>query len=123
MRLFAALPLLCLAAYADRPGNRDPLSGRIAGTPTDCISLNRNTAPDIVDQNTILYRETQQRIWRTGPVGTCPALRPMNILIIDVYGAQLCRNDRFRVLQPGTSIPSSYCRFDRFTPYDLPTRS
>lgn len=122
MRLFVTVPLLCLAACADRPGDRDPLAGRIAGAPTECLALNRNTSPEIVDQNTILYRETQQRIWRTGPVGNCPALRPMNTLIIDVYGGQLCRNDRFRVLQPGTSIPSGYCRFDRFTPYDLPTR-
>lgn len=118
----AALLLLPLAACAARSAERDPLAGRTAGAPVDCISLNRNTAPEIVDATTILYRETNRRVWRTGPRGECPALRPLNTLILDVYGSQLCRNDRFRVLSPNTTIPSGYCFFDRFTPYDLPPR-
>lgn len=121
IRTPAAL-LLLIALAASTGAKRDPLAGRVAGKPAECISLNTNTSPDIVDQHTILYRETNRRVWRTGPVGACPSLRPLNTLIIDVYGGQLCRNDRFRVLTPNTSIPSGYCRFDRFTPYDKPPR-
>lgn len=116
----SAALLLLLTACATRSAERDPLAGRVAGEPVNCISLNRNTSPEIVDGRTILYRETNRRVWRTGPVDACPSLRPLQTLIVEVYGSQLCRNDRFRVLQPGTSIPGPICRFDRFTPYDLP---
>lgn len=119
MKVAAAL-VLPVALAASTGARRDPLAGRVAGEPVNCITLNRNTSPEIVDGRTILYRETERRVWRTGPVDNCPSLRPLNTLIIDVYGAQLCRNDRFRTVTPGTSIPSAYCRFDRFTPYDKP---
>jgi hypothetical protein len=114
--------LLVLAAGLSVGAKRDLLAGRVAGEPRDCISLTQNVSPTIVDQRTILYRESGRRIWRTTPVGACPSLRPDSILIIDVFGAQLCRNDRFRTLVPNTIIPSGYCRFDRFTPYDRSAR-
>jgi hypothetical protein len=118
----ALLLPLALAACADRPGDRDPLAGRVAGEPVDCITLSQQTAPQVVDANTILYRGSARRIYRTGPVGACPGLNAQgpHTLIIDVYGGQICRNDRFRVLTPGQTIPSAFCRFDRFTPYDRP---
>jgi len=110
--MVAAAALLPLVAARD-----EPLAGRVAGAPVDCIDLSTVTGPEIVDTRTILYRRGG-RTWRTGPIGTCPSLRPFQIVIADVYGAQLCRNDRFRLLTPSTSIPSGYCRFDRFTPFD-----
>lgn len=117
--MIRAATLLLLAIAAVGPAKeRDPLAGRVAGKPAECISLSHNSSPTIIDRRTILYRESGRRVWRTGPIGECPALRPMNTLIIEVFGNQLCRNDRFRVLEPNAGIPSGVCRFDRFTPYD-----
>lgn len=122
MRALAAF--LLLAACATASSERDPLAGRVAGEPVDCISLSQNISPQVVDQNTILYRESGRRLWRTGPRGACPALsRAPVTLIVEVYGGRLCRNDRFRVLEPGVTIPSGYCFFEPFTPYDLPPKS
>lgn len=112
--------LLLVAAGLSVGAKRDPLAGRVAGTPQDCISLNQNSSPVIVDEHTILYHQTARRVWRTEPVGACPSLRPNLILIVDLYGSRVCRNDRFRTLSPNTSIPSGICRFSRFTPYDRP---
>lgn len=109
--------ILAAIALALPAADSDPLQGYTPGPPQDCISLSLVDGPSIVDRNTILYRENGKRIWKTSPVGDCPSLAPLNTLIVDVYGGQLCRNDRFRVLTPGLSIPSAYCRFDRFTPY------
>lgn len=100
----------------------DPLAGRIAGAPVDCIDLARQGGPEIVDDHTILYRESGRRTWLARPIGTCPSLRPLQTLIVEVYGGRVCRLDRFRVLTPGMTIPSAYCAFDRFTPYDKPAR-
>lgn len=104
-----ALPLLAAKS--------DPFTGLVAQPPVDCISLSNNDGPSVIDGQTILYRRGAGRVWRTGPVGACPSLAPLTTLVVEVYGGQLCRNDRFRVITPGMSIPSAYCRFDRFTPY------
>lgn len=112
--LILALALPLLAAKAD------PLAGRVAGTPVDCIDSGRIDGPTIVDARTILYRQSGKRIWRTGPLDDCPALRPMTTMIVDIYGSHVCRGDRFRVIEPQASIPSAFCRFGAFVPYDRP---
>lgn len=105
-----ALPLMAAKS--------DPLAGYVAGAPVNCITLSATNGPSIVDNHTILYTEgAGRRMWKTEPVGRCASLEPLTTLIVDVYGGQLCRNDRFRVLTPGMSIPSAYCRFSEFTPY------
>ena len=38
-------------------------------------------------------------------------------VISDIWGGQLCKNDRFRVLEHGMSIPSAYCRMGSFEQY------
>lgn len=108
--LALALPLLAAKS--------DPLAGRVAGTPQQCVSLNSVSGPDIVNGSTILYRENARRIWRTKPVGGCPGLRPLTRLIVDVRGSDICRNDRFRTLDVNSTIPGAYCRFGDFTPFD-----
>ncbi len=116
IRTFA---MLALALTTSRS---DPLAGRIAGKPVQCINLQQIQGPSVVDRHTIIYRQSGRRIWVTHPVGNCPALRPIVTLITQVYGGQLCRNDRFQVLEANAIIPSAYCRFDYFTPYDKPAK-
>ena len=108
----AALVLLALAAARD-----DPLAGRVAGTPVECIDLDRVQGPEIVDARTILYRQNSRRVWRTGPVGACAGMRPGDGLIVSTYGRKVCRNDRFRIRTTGTVLGGE-CRFGPFVPYD-----
>lgn len=120
-RAIAALALVASIGAA-APAKDDvakALAGRVPGKAENCITLSRVDGPQIVDAETILYRQSGRRVWRTGPVGHC-SLRPLDTLVVEVWGGQLCRNDRFRVITPGLSIPSAYCRFDSFTPYDKP---
>lgn len=98
----------------------DPLAGRTAGAPEQCLDLSRVNGPEIIDAQTILYRQSGRRIWLTRPIGSCRSLRPMSRLIVEPTGYQLCRNDRFRTYEPGDIIPSAYCRFGAFVPYDKP---
>ncbi len=107
-------------AEADRD-LADALKGRVPGKPQDCISQNGVTqGPQIIDGNTILYRESGKVIWRNELRANCPSLRPYNTLIVEMHGSQLCRNDHFRVLEPGSSIPSGVCLLGSFTPYRKP---
>jgi hypothetical protein len=124
MRALVPLALLAITipagAAAPPAKDKDFLAGRVPGKPVRCIDPQTNQGPTIIDNQTILYNATGRRIYRTGPVGACPSLRPFTTLIVEIRTGQLCENDLFRVLQPGTSIASGYCRFKSFVPYEKP---
>jgi hypothetical protein len=98
------------------------LAGRTAGKPTNCLNTQGMSGPQIIDDHTILYRESGRRIWRNDLPDACPSLRPMTTIILRVYGSQTCRNDTFRTIDSGSRIPSGICRLGSFTPYDKPKR-
>jgi hypothetical protein len=107
-------------AEADRDLTK-AIGDRKAGEPTDCINSSFNDGPQIIDRKTVTYRQGQ-RLWVNNLAAECPGLEPFNTMIVELHGSQICRNDQFRVLQPGSSIPGPYCRFGKFTPYSKPKR-
>ncbi|GGB17314.1 hypothetical protein GCM10011380_03540 [Sphingomonas metalli] len=111
-----------LAAPLTARTQRDPFAGRVAGTPQQCIPVSQTQGGTVIDQNTIVYEGLGGRKYRVSPIGPCPFLRPMTILITQIYGGQLCRNDRFQTIEPGMTIPSAYCRFGEFVPYSKPKK-
>jgi hypothetical protein len=121
----AALGLLGAAAPAAprQETIESALAGRIAGKPVDCVDHARLNGPQIIDEKTLIYRENGRRVWRNDLIGTCPGLRPMDTLIVDVFGSQLCCNDHFRAVSPGERIPGAICRLGMFTPYDKPAKA
>ncbi len=110
---------MALTGAARHP--RDPLAGRVPGPTKECVELGQQEGLVIADEHSITYRDGP-RLWRTGPMGDCPALRPFATLVVEVYGGQVCRGDRFRVVEPGLPIPSGFCRFAAFTPYTIAPR-
>lgn len=116
MRGAVVLATLALTLTAAKS---DPLAGRTAGPARECLDdFDASSGPAIVDQNTIIYRPTSRRLWVVHPDGPCPALRPDSALIVIHYGGQTCAGDRFRVRNPESPIPSNFCRFGKFIPYD-----
>lgn len=126
----ALLPALALGACAAQGGGRAEeraakeiaraIEGRVAGEPVDCVMASRLRGPQIVDSRTILYRESGRRLWRNDLPDNCPFLRPDRILIVELHGSNLCRNDLFSTLDRGSRIPAGKCRLGKFTPYDKP---
>lgn len=108
----AALLLLALGAAKD-----DPLAGRTAGTPAECIDLDRVEAPQPGGACTLLYRQNGQRVWQTVVERPCPAMRPNDGVIAQVQGRRLCRGDLFRIRRPGYVLGGVH-RFGSFVPYD-----
>ena len=96
----------------------DPFAGRVAGPPAQCVDTSTTmSGPVIADKDMIIVR-AGPRLWRAKVRGQCAGIQPFNTLLIDRWGSQVCRNDRFRVLQQGLSIPTAWCFFDGFVPYD-----
>ena len=94
----------------------DELKGLTPGAPVTCISNTATNGPQVIDTDTILYR-AGRTVYRNELPAECRNLEPGNTLIIELHGSQVCENDRFRVLEPGQSIPGPYCRLGKFTPY------
>lgn len=94
----------------------DEIKGLTPGAPVNCISANTGNGPQIIDKDTVLYREGRT-VYRNELVGQCRGLEPGNTMIVEINGGQICHNDKFRVVEPGQSIPGPYCRFGKFTPY------
>ncbi len=93
----------------------DALKGRTAGSPQRCINASNLEAPRIIGE-TLVYRQGG-RLWTTRIEEGCPSLAGDPLLVVEVYGSNLCRNDRFRTVPRGASIHGPYCRFGEFVPY------
>ncbi len=94
------------------------LEGRVPGKPENCISASRVNGPEIIDNRNILYRQSGARVWRNEMADKCTVLRENDILVIESYGNQICRFDRFQVINRNSGFPSAYCVLGSFTPYD-----
>jgi hypothetical protein len=118
MRRAGAALLLALVATGAQAKRDDPLAGRVAGRAERCLPGGADARLTILDKDTIVWRQSGRRIWVTHPVGACASLAPDRTLLVESFGGMHCRNDLFRTITPGLSIPSAACRFGSFVPYD-----
>ncbi len=93
------------------------LEGRVAGPAQDCIPTGFIDGPQVVGDS-LIYRQSGKRLWRSQVGDRCPFLRDDQIVVSILYGTQVCRNDRFRLIDRGSRIPSGDCTFAPFVPYD-----
>ncbi|GHH14293.1 hypothetical protein GCM10008023_15850 [Sphingomonas glacialis] len=94
------------------------LLGRTPGKPETCVSPSRVGAPQVIGDHTLLYRDGS-RMWRNDLPDGCPGLDDDAIVVTEVYGGQLCRNDQFYTLErTGSTIPGPRCRLGSFVPWD-----
>jgi hypothetical protein len=106
------------ATHRDRGADElaKALAGHVEGKTIECIDPKMVDGPQIIDHQTLLYRRAGT-IYKANIIGPCPSLEDGNTVVNEIYGGQLCRNDKFRTIAPGESIPSAYCRLGGFTEY------
>lgn len=92
------------------------LAGRVQGKPETCLPTEMNSGPRIIAPDTLVYSETRDRLWVTRAEG-CTFLRPDDIVVAEIWGGRMCRNDQFRTIQRTGGIPSPICRFGDFVPW------
>lgn len=101
--------------------NRE-LIGRAAGPAQTCLPLPLGSGSlRPVNAETLVLRQGGT-IWVNRLRGACPSLRPFSTIVIEVYGGNYCRGDRFRAVQPGETIPGPYCILGEFMPYRAVSR-
>jgi hypothetical protein len=119
-----AATLVAGAAVArDNDDARDlakALAGHVPGKTSQCIDPQFASGPTVYGHDTLLYHQGST-IWKARVIGPCPALDDDVTVITDIWGGQLCKNDKFRVLEHGATIPSAYCRLGSFQQY-LPVK-
>lgn len=115
----AATMVAGAAVAHDSDAQRDlakELAGHVPGKTSQCIDPKFASGPQVIGHDTLLYREGGT-IWKANVIGPCPSLDDNVTVIVDMWGSQLCKNDKFRVLEPNATIPSAYCRLGSFQQY------
>lgn len=137
MRRFALLPVLaaalsaCASSAADEP--RSPqaqqeldryLAGRVAGKPESCLPNYRAQDMVVIDDNTILFRDGANRVWRADLQGGCNGLGSGGRALVtkQFTGGMLCRGEIAQVLDTASGFTVGSCALGDFIPYTGPGR-
>lgn len=134
IRHYAAAPILALlAGCTGQPmgPDRDPageaalahaLAGKVAGPPLSCLPSHRSDNMEVIDRDTIIYRDgrttyvqnTDGYCYPNGPRGG------FTLVTTRVGTDELCRGDIGKVINSSSGTFAGSCTFNEFIPYRAP---
>lgn len=91
-------------------------AGRVAGKGQSCISSQTSEGLHAIDSATLAYG-SGSTIYINRLGYSCPGLRDLSTIIVEVHGGQYCRGDHIRALEPGSIIPGPTCNLGDWVPY------
>ena len=114
-----ALATPAVAAHRDTPEVQlqKALAGRVAGKPTNCISLWGSNSSQIIDGKAIIYR-VGGRLYVNEPRSGAESLRDDDILVTRTFGSRLCSIDIVRLVDRTSRFPHGFVSLGEFVPYD-----
>jgi len=122
----AAVGLAACATAMSQPEQRSAqaqatydrlLAGKTAGRPAKCLPLQRTNDMQVIDDDTILYRDGRTT-YVNKPLGSCNLLsRGSYALVTRSIGSQLCRGDIGTVTDISTGTTVGSCALGDFVPY------
>lgn len=95
------------------------IRGLIPGAPEKCLSLSRITGSYIIDSTAIIYRTLGGKVYVNRPRGA-QMLRQDDIPVQFVYGSELCRLDRIKLLDRSSQMERGFVGLGDFMPYTKP---
>ena len=133
IRLLAAFPALMLVACNAQPmaPDRDPrgearlaqlLAGKVAGKPVDCLEPYRMNDMEVIDRDTIAYRDGRT-VYIQNTDGYCyPSGRAGGYTLVTtrVGTNQTCRGDISKVVDSSSGSFAGSCSYNDFIPYRAP---
>lgn len=98
------------------------LGTRVAGRPQQCLPNYRTSDLTIIDENTILYRDGANRVWRNDLRGPCNGLgRPGTALLTKQFGGTgMCSGEIAQVIDTQNGFTVGSCALGDFVPYTGP---
>jgi hypothetical protein len=124
--MLIALAALLAGTSCSRPATptdsvlAQKLAGRVAGPPQTCVTRFGEQNLHALDEGTLVYGDGETIYVNQLPPGSCPGIKPLNTLIVDGSGNQICRGDRVRALEIGAIIPGAPCNLGDWIPYRKP---
>ena len=99
------------------------LQGKAAGPPVSCLPPYRANDMIVVDDNTILFRESRNKVYRQDPPGGCSPMGSGGYtLVTKSIGSQMCRGDIVQVTDLRSGIIAGSCSLGDFVPYQSVVR-
>lgn len=94
------------------------LDGKSAGAPQSCLQSYRANDMIIIDDSTIVFRETPGRLWVMHPKSPCHLLSSgPYALVTKTVGSGLCRGDIGQVFDTLSHATVGSCVMGDFVPY------
>jgi len=124
LALAAGAPAYARQSLQERgeAGLAKQLNGLVPGKPVDCVSLDRIDGQTIIDGTAIVYRGLGGTIWLNRPRGA-EMLREDDVPVQFVYGSQLCKLDRIKLLDRMTRMQRGFVGLGEFVPYTKPGKA
>jgi hypothetical protein len=113
------MPAAAIARDAPDIQLQKALAGRIAGKPTNCISLSGSNSSQIIEGRAIIYR-VGGTLYVNEPRAGADTLRDDDILVTRSFGSQLCSIDTVRLIDRGSRFPRGFVSLGQFVPYSRP---
>ena len=98
------------------------LAGKTAGAPISCLQSFRSGNMIVVDDNTVVFRDSARRVYRNDfRGGSCNNLGSGRYtLLTKSSGSGLCSGDIAQVVDLGSGISFGSCVLGDFVPYTNP---
>lgn len=97
------------------------LAGKVAGQPQSCLPSWRTHDMAVIDDRTIVFRETAGRAWVMHPQNDCNLLSAgPYALVTRTSTTQLCRGDIGQVVDTLSGAMVGSCVMGDFVPYTRP---
>ncbi len=119
--LFLVVPLMLASCAPQNPVAIQSslpamLAGLTAGAPRNCIPTRMLSGLQLVDDNTVTMRDGG-KLWVNRLPAPCDTGNGFKTIVVDLHGEQYCRNDFFRLVEPGSSIPGPACFLGQWVSY------
>ena len=95
------------------------LAGKVQSESRSCLPAFSRNDMRVIDDRTILFRESANRVWRTEAIGGCSPLgRPGYAMVTRTYGGSgLCRGEIVQILDTSLGSIVGSCSLGDFTLY------
>lgn len=95
------------------------LAGKVPGPPVACLPTWRSDDMVVVDERTLIFRDSKRRVYRNTIPGGCPGLGwGHNALVFrSLTGSRLCHGEIAQVVDLTSGILAGTCALGPFVPY------